>query len=63
VAEDSQENSNNQTSETISVAYVDMNGTTDYLEHFVRQVNAATTDRTLYASTDRTYFMAMWMSA
>ncbi len=56
------ENSNNQNNTIICSAYVDMNGSTDYLEHFVRQVNAATTDRTLDGSTDHLYFMAMWMS-
>jgi hypothetical protein len=47
----------------LAAAWVNMNGSTDYLEHFTRQVNGATTDRTLGSSTDYVYFMAMWMSA
>jgi hypothetical protein len=46
----------------VCIAIVDMNGTTDYLEHYCRQANLATTDRDLYGSTDKTYFMAMRLS-
>lgn len=62
VAADSNECVASNTNSALSSAYVNINGSTDYLEHFTRQVNAATTDRTLSSSTDRTYFMAMWMS-
>lgn len=55
-------NSTNDNVTAISVGYIDMNGTTDYLEHFVRHTNLATTARDLNGDTDRTYFMAMWMS-
>lgn len=58
-------NSANSTSGNVKptcVAYIDVNGTTDYLEHFVRQTNVATTSRDLDGSVDSTFFMAMWMS-
>ncbi len=47
----------------IATKIVDMNGTTDYLEHFVRQSNVATTNRALYGSTDKTFMQVMRLSA
>lgn len=44
------------------VAYVEMNGSTDYLEHFTRQTNGGAASRDLSGDTDKTFFQAMWMS-